>query len=571
MPSTDTPYSTLLGGAQLVLRSVRLYLAVGLAMLLGVGALIDTYDLLPVDPRGFRFAFAVALLTVLAGTYVAPRIAAYVREILLALAALMIVWLGALLTLNAFAPTIATAYFTMAFTGGALFGIAFRGIVAPAAYLGICIVVAAVAVSATESPGINPWLFLVCLTAVAVVTVVTAAIRERLTLSLEASRRLYAAAEAAGGTGSWVVDLASGDARWSDGMCDLLGTPRLGDAPAPSMETFVVTDDRPAARAAFEAVAAGVLDEHAVTVRVVAADGQARTLGGVVRAERDADGGVARVVGVATDVTARVAHQAELIEALDRAEAAARLKAAILANMSHEIRTPLTAVIGFAEMLADEADAGTQPLVEPILTGGQRLLDTLNSVLDLARLEADGAALEVWPVDLCRAAHAARGVYSETAALEGLTLTVDTPGTAVAALADAPALGRVLDNLLSNAIRFTDIGGVTLRVYATPEASILEVEDTGCGMPADFVPRAFDAFVQESDGDARTHEGSGLGLTIVQRLVEAMHGTVTIESAAGEGTRVRVELPAADTAGLATPRPVSAWVARRRLSALADA
>lgn len=567
--ATDS-FSAYLRANRIVLRSVRTYLAMGLVMLLGTGHLIDLYGLLEVDPVGIRYAFAGLVLAVLAGTFWVPRIVAHVREILLALATVVVIWLGALLALNALAPAITTVYFTMAFTGGALFAIAFRGTEAPAAFLGFCIVVAAVAVSVVQAPAVNPWVFLCCLMAAATATVVTAGIRERLTRSLEASQRLYAAAETAGGIGSWVVERDTGESRWSDGMCALLGAAPLGDAPAPPMDAYLHPDDRLPAQAAFARVADGDLDEHALSARILAADGQVRTLSGVVRAERHPDGRVARVIGVATDVTAQAAHQAALVEARDHAEAAARLKAAILANMSHEIRTPLTAVIGFAEMLAEEADDATRPLVAPILTGGQRLLDTLNSVLDLARLEADGDALEVWPVDLRQAMLAARSVYAETAALAGLSLDVAVGEVPVTALADAPALGRIIDNLLSNALRFTDAGGVTMRARVQREHAVLEVTDTGRGMAEAFRARAFEAFVQESEGDARSHEGSGLGLTIVRRLVEAMDGRVEIESAVGEGTCVRVLLPAADAARLAEPREEAAWVARRRLAGLPE-
>ena len=564
----DGSYSAYLAAHGIVLRSVRLYLALGLAMLLGAGALIDAYGLLERDPRWIRFAFAGLVVAILASTYLSPRVAAHVRGLLLGLAVLMVGWLGVLLALNDLAPAIATVYFTMAFTGGTLFAIAFRGVRATGGFLATCLVAAGVAAAVAREPQTNPWMFLSCLVATSAVVVATARIRERLTRSLTASRRLYAEAETAGGIGSWVLDVGTGTARWSDGMCALLGVPPLGDRPAPSMEAYVDARDLPAAQAAFDAVVHGDLDAHDLTVRVTAADGRARTLGGVVRAERGADGEVARVVGVATDVTAQAAHQAELVRALDRAEAAARLKAAILANMSHEIRTPLTAVIGFAELLATEADADTAPLVQPILTGGQRLMDTLNSVLDLARLEADGDALDVWPVDLGQAARAAVDVYAETAAASGLALRVQAGGPAVA-LGDAAAVGRVIDNLVSNALRFTEAGGVTLRADVADGHAVLDVVDTGRGMDAAFVPRAAEAFVQASDGDARSHEGSGLGLTIVHRLVEAMGGTVGIESALGEGTRVRVSLPLAEAG--AAPPPETSWVARRRLAPMRPA
>ena len=563
------PYSAHLRRHDVVLRSVRLYLALGIGMPPGVGVMLDRSGVLAVDPPALRYGLALAMAGLLGATFASGRARAHVREALLGLGALTLAWLGALLALNDLAAVLGPIYFTAVVTGSALLSIAFRGMAAPVLFLTAALGVAAAAALWSEAPAIDPGLFLVCLVATSAVLLVTAAIRERLMRSVERGQQLYAEAEAAGAIGSWEVYLASGRARWSDGLCALLGLPPLGGAPAPALDAFVHPDDLAAAHAAFAAVAGGDLDEHSVTARVTAVDGRERTLRGVVRAERDADGRVERVVGVGVDVTAQLAHQAELVEALDRAEAAARLKEAILANMSHEIRTPLTAVIGYAEMLADEADAETMPLVVPIVCGGQRLLDTLNSVLDLARLEAEGAALATRPVDLGAAAEAARASLAETAAAAGLALGVEAPG-AVWAAADAGALGRVLDNLVSNAIRFTAAGSVTLRVGAEGERVYVEVQDTGRGMDAAFAARATEPFVQESAGDARSHEGSGLGLSIVSRLVEAMGGELGITTAPGAGTTVRVALPGAASEALAAAPPDEpAWVARRRLATVA--
>lgn len=561
-------YSAHLNRHAVVLRSVRLYLALGVGMLLGVGALLDRSGVLAVDPRALRYGMAAAMACVLGATFVSAWTRAHVREVLLGLAVVTLVWLGTLLALNDFAPALGPVYFTMVFTGGALLAIAFRGITATLLFLAMALGGAAGAAAWSDAPATDPGLFLICLGASSTVILVTAAIRERLMQSVERGQRLYAEAEAAGGIGSWVLDMSTGEARWSDGLCALLGVPPLGNVPAPALNDYVHADDLPAANAAFDVVARGDLDEHAVTVRITTVDGRGRTLRGVVRAERDDDGRVARVVGVSTDVTAQAAHQAELVDALDRAEAAARLKEAILANMSHEIRTPLTAVIGYAELLADEAGPDLAPLVEPIVSGGQRLLDTLNSVLDLARLEADGSTLALRPVDLAAAAERARSVHAEAAARAGLSLGVEAEEAW--ALADEAAVGRIFDNLISNAIRFTATGSITLRIGANADHAVMQVLDTGRGMSPAFTAHAAEAFVQESTGEARSHEGFGLGLTIVERLVDAMLGRLRITSAPGAGTRVRVALPRATSEALAVPRseePV--WIARRRLAPLA--
>ena len=558
-------YSSYLSQHAVVLRSVRMYLALGVAMLLGVGVVIDVYGLLAVDPRALRFGLAAAMAGVLGGTFVSAWVRARIRGILLGLAAVVVVWLGALLALNDFSPTVAVLYFTMVHTGGALLSIASREIRSTLLFLGTALVVALAAALASADPVFSPWLFLTCLGASSAVVVVSVRIRGELTESVERGRRLYREAEVAGGIGSWTTNASTGRTRWSEGLYRLLELDPGAAAPRRPLADHVHPDDRDRLRSVLDVVGRGDLDSHAISVRLLRASGDARTLRGVVRAERDASGQVARVVGVGSDVTEQAAHQAELVDALDRASAAARLKEAILANMSHEIRTPLTAVIGYAELLAEVADHETIPLVEPIVTGGQRLLDTLNSVLDLARLESDGAALTLRPVGLAAAAEVARAAQAVVAASAGLSLAVEAHAE-VWALGDGPAIGRVLDNLVSNALRFTDVGGVAVRLSETADRAVLEVVDTGRGMSSAFRARAVEAFVQESAGDARSHEGSGLGLAIVRRLVEAMHGTLEIESAPGAGTTVRVALPRAEPEARATASPEPVWVARRRLA-----
>jgi signal transduction histidine kinase len=127
----------------------------------------------------------------------------------------------------------------------------------------------------------------------------------------------------------------------------------------------------------------------------------------------------------------------------------------------------------------------------------------------------------------------------------GLTLTTDWPETPVRVRADEAALQRICDNLLSNAVKFTSEGGIHVSVTPQGETVALVIEDTGIGMEEAFQEEMFEAFTQASTGNARTHEGSGLGLTITKELVERMDGDIAIQSAPGEGTTVTVTLPAA--------------------------
>jgi len=244
------------------------------------------------------------------------------------------------------------------------------------------------------------------------------------------------------------------------------------------------------------------------------------------------------------------AARASAEAARERAEDAARLKSAFLANMSHEIRTPLTAIIGFSEVLGEEVPEAQREYVRIIESSARRLYSTLNSVLDLAQLEGRALRLRPEPLDLAAEAAAAAGALLPLAVRKGLRLTLDVPDTPVPAVVDRGALTRVIDNLVGNAVKFTEHGGVTVAVAADEDGTaVLRVHDTGIGIEASFIPHLFDEFRQASQGYDRSHEGNGLGLAITKRLVELSGGTVAVESRVGEGTTFIVRLPApADTA-----------------------
>ncbi len=252
--------------------------------------------------------------------------------------------------------------------------------------------------------------------------------------------------------------------------------------------------------------------------------------------------GVVRVLSLGRDVDERRTYERELIDAREQAEDAARLKSSFLANMSHEIRTPLTAVIGFAELLHDEVEDDQLDLVEGIEAGGRRLLNTLNSVLDLAAMDAREHCLNPAQADLVTEVRDVVRLLQPLASARGLALEVEAPPSLIATM-DVDAVGRVLTNLVGNAIKFTKTGSVTVGLEADDDTVVMSVRDTGIGISAEFLPRLFAAFRQASEGFGRSHEGSGLGLTITQRLVEEMGGAVEVESEVGVGTVFTVTLP----------------------------
>ncbi|MDX1548163.1 MAG: ATP-binding protein [Rhodothermales bacterium] len=275
-----------------------------------------------------------------------------------------------------------------------------------------------------------------------------------------------------------------------------------------------------------------------------APDGSVRHLLRVATPVLDDDDAVIYVVSYGMDITDRKRFEQKLLEAKNAAEEMARLKSAFVANMSHEIRTPLTAILGFATVLGEELDAQQRELVGIIKQSGERLLETLNSVLDLARLEANAIEVDPQPVNVAEELLAAARLFKPMALRKGLNFRVETPTPEPYAQLDRACLHRVLSNLLSNAIKFTDAGEVHLVLRSLQTEVQIRVADTGIGIAADFLPHIFEQFKQESTGLARTHTGSGLGLSITHHLVERMHGRIEVESVKGAGTAFTVTFPA---------------------------
>ena len=255
----------------------------------------------------------------------------------------------------------------------------------------------------------------------------------------------------------------------------------------------------------------------------------------------DPDGGVRQVVFSVDDITEQVEYERKLEAAKEEAERASRLKSAFLANMSHDVRTPLSSILNLTELLAQEAPEECQSRIELIERSSYRLFNTIDSVLDLAKLETGTVEPDWESVDLADELLGTAEIFQPQADESNLTLRTDIQDPLIARI-DPSMLHRIADNLLSNALKFTEAGGtVTLRGGGTDEAVTIEVEDTGIGISEDFRPDLFESFSRGSDHAGA--EGSGLGLAITKRLTESMGGTIEVESEAGVGTTFTVRLP----------------------------
>jgi two-component system, sensor histidine kinase len=241
------------------------------------------------------------------------------------------------------------------------------------------------------------------------------------------------------------------------------------------------------------------------------------------------------------------------------ARAADRTKSEFLATMSHEIRTPLNGVLGMVQVMErGELTSLQRERLATVQASAVDLLDILNAILDVSRIEAGEMSLDPAPFDLDHFADTLRTLYGQLAAERGLAFRLDvSPVVAGERLGDEVRLRQILSNLISNALKFTDAGSVIVRIGGDDQGLICEVQDTGMGIPPEQQHRIFDKFVQADSSNTRRSGGTGLGLAICRDLAEMMGGEITFTSQPGLGTRFSLNLPLPAVIRAAAPAPVA--------------
>jgi PAS domain S-box-containing protein len=376
-------------------------------------------------------------------------------------------------------------------------------------------------------------------------------------LELRRTRRLLAArehllqmAEQVTGIGYWRLDVGTEALTWSEQMFVAYGLePGAEPALGPAM-AMTHPDDRERGKVRLDRALATGQGWRADVTRIVRPDGQMRYVEGHGVCERDADGVVTAVFGALVDVTAHKTLESELRQAQIDAEAAATAKGEFLANMSHELRTPLTSIIGFTGLAMEQADLGGlgRVFVERVGDASRALLCTVNDILDFSKLEAGQVNIERQPASLSKLSRATLDLFTPQAGAKDidLTLTGDVEAGDLVLLVDPDRIRQVMLNLVGNAVKFTDVGGVTLNVRhdAARGQLAVEVTDTGAGIPAEKLGLLFQRFSQVNGSTTRSVGGAGLGLAICKGLVEAMGGQIGVDSREGHGSRFWFTVPA---------------------------
>jgi len=264
--------------------------------------------------------------------------------------------------------------------------------------------------------------------------------------------------------------------------------------------------------------------------------------------QRFANGGFRWTV-ISRDISERRNTQMELLRAKEAAEAGNRAKSHFLANMSHELRTPLNAIIGFTELIEQGVErTGWLPAYGEYLTdvgdSGRHLLELINTILDLSKIEAGSLRLNIAPTDLCDLVNSSMTLVSSLARAGNITLSAQLPAGCADIPGDFIKLKQVLLNILSNAIKFTPAGGeITTRVLFDDANAVIAISDTGVGIAAADLERVTLPFFQVETALSRKFTGSGLGLSIARELIGLHGGKLEIASTEGQGTTVRITLP----------------------------
>lgn len=365
-------------------------------------------------------------------------------------------------------------------------------------------------------------------------------VEERTRALAESEARFRQAFDFAG-IGMAIVGL---DGRWvqvNKSLCEIVGYTEA-ELMARTFQDITHPEDLAADLKLLQELVDGMRRFYQLEKRYLHRDGHVVWVRLTVSAVRDAGDKPVHFISQIEDITAQKQLEENLARARDQALEASRLKSEFLATMSHEIRTPMNGVIGMTTLLRDTPLSPAQAeYVRTIEASGESLLAIINDILDYSKIEAGKIELEVTGFELRQCVQDAVDLFAGQAQAKGIALVVDVaPDVPAQVVGDPTRLRQVLVNLLSNALKFTAAGEVTLKVTARVEAGRVRlhcaVADTGMGIPPEGMARLFKSFSQVDASTTRRFGGTGLGLAISKRLVELMGGTMWAESMPSQGS-----------------------------------
>jgi len=354
----------------------------------------------------------------------------------------------------------------------------------------------------------------------------------------ESKSRLLATIVEQSSEAIWTTDLAGNITSWNAGAAAMFG---YGPAEAIGHALKVTESTPEAEQERLQRLAKG--EKFAYDAKAMTASGGAIDIQVALAPLLDEGNRSIGRIAVARDVTQHKRSEEALRFARETAEAANQAKSSFLARMSHEIRTPMNGVLGMTELLLETGLTSSQrKYAETVQRSGKNLLGIINDLLDFSKIEAGKLELETVDMDLRRTIEDIAELLAERAHAKGLDIACSIPPNLVTDVRGDPLrLGQVLTNLVGNAIKFTEKGGVVIRVATvseTPQSVTMrfEVKDTGIGISRESQGRIFREFSQADGSTTRKHGGSGLGLAISKQLVEMMGGEIHVQSEAGAGS-----------------------------------
>jgi len=282
-------------------------------------------------------------------------------------------------------------------------------------------------------------------------------------------------------------------------------------------------------------------------IRLTTHSGELRWIEINIRLSLDEIGQVAGISGIISDINDRKIIEAELIHAKEKAEESERMKLLFLAQMSHEIRTPLNVILNYNAILKEEIQQGIldefDDIFQGIENGGKRLMRTIDLILNMSDVQFGRYPVKMEQVNLEKLLTKLMKDFKSLAQEKNLVMILKNECEQPLVNADEYTLSQVFQNLIDNAIKYTEKGSITIRIKENDYSKIsIDVIDSGIGVSEEFLPRIFDAFAQEETGYSRKFEGNGLGLSLTKKYIELNSGEITVKSKKGEGTTFTVVL-----------------------------